>query len=79
MKVRHRDNYTQLRRVETSKKICNASDYIYGSKPSEYLIDCISDGMIRCEDVVMELIKFLSEDDLDEVIRTLGLDDEYYE
>lgn len=44
-------------------------------KPSDYLISCLQDGIISEQVVLREFISFCSEDDIREIIDTLGLYD----
>ncbi len=40
---------------------------------TDYLLQCLEDGMIGVEDVVMEFCKYCSDDEVREVCEQLGL------
>lgn len=60
-------------KIQSSKKVTCG----YGGFESnrDYIIDCIENGWISENTVLYEFLYYCSEDDCDEIIRTLGLDD----
>ncbi len=59
--------------IKYPKKAVKAS--ISEETPSSRLIEYMEDGVIGAEDVVMEFIKYVSEDDVQNIITSLGLDE----
>ena len=51
------------------------ANYSTSYLPSEYLISCLQDGLVSEREVLSEFMSFCSEDDIQAIIESLGLNE----